>query len=53
MPVFTLADANGFYRGTAYLDKVVESLLEYLLDAENLRGTGRLFLPRESVAGRG
>ncbi len=52
LPVFTLGDANAIYRGTAYLDNVVESLLEYLLDADNIRGTGRLFLPREPVAGR-
>jgi hypothetical protein len=45
LPVFTFADADRIYQSTAYRDKVVESLLEYLLDADNLRGTGRLFLP--------
>ena len=29
----------------AYLEEVVESLLDYLLYAENCRGTGRLYLP--------
>jgi hypothetical protein len=45
LPVFTFADADRIYQSAAYLDEVVESLLEYLLDEANLRGTGRLFLP--------
>jgi hypothetical protein len=45
LPVFTFADADRIYRSAAYLDEVVESLLEYLLDEANFRGTGRLFLP--------
>jgi hypothetical protein len=45
LPVFTLADANGIYHSNAYLDDVVESLLEYLLDEDNVRGAGRLYLP--------
>ena len=45
LPVFTLPDADGIYRSASYLDQVVESLLGYLLDEENCRGAGRLFLP--------
>jgi hypothetical protein len=45
VPVFTLADPDRVYQSAAYLDEVVETLLEYLLDAANYRGTGRLFLP--------
>jgi Domain of unknown function (DUF5615) len=45
-PVFTLADSNRLWESTEYLDKVIESMLEYLLDEPNCRGTGRLFLPR-------
>jgi len=45
LPVFTLADAERLYRNTAYLDKVIEKLLDYLLNLDNLRGTGRLYLP--------
>ena len=45
LPVFTFADANQIFRSTSYLDEVVEALLEYLLDAENIRGAGRLYLP--------
>lgn len=45
LPVFTFADAERIYESSAYLDKVVESLLEYLMSEENLRGLGRIFLP--------
>ncbi len=45
LPVFTLADGDRLYQSAAYLDEVVESLLEYLLDAPNCRGAGRLYLP--------
>jgi hypothetical protein len=45
LPVFTLADADRIYQSAAYLDKVVETLLEYLLDEAAYRGTGRLYLP--------
>jgi hypothetical protein len=45
LPVFTLADADRIFQSAAYLDEVVESLLEYLLDESNYQGTGRLFLP--------
>jgi len=45
LPVFTFADADRIHKSAAYLDEVVESLLEYLLDEANYRGTGRLFLP--------
>jgi hypothetical protein len=45
LPVFTFADANRIYQSAAYLDQVVESLLDYLLDEANYRGSGRLYLP--------
>jgi hypothetical protein len=45
LPVFTFADADRIYQSAAYLDEVVESLLEYLLDEANYRGAGRLYLP--------
>jgi hypothetical protein len=45
LPVFTFADADRMYQSAAYLDEVVERLLEYLLDEANCRGTGRLYLP--------
>src|SRR6266404_533354 len=45
LPVLTLADAQRLYASSAYLDKVVERLLDYLLNQEHYRGAGRLFLP--------
>jgi hypothetical protein len=45
LPVFTLALADRVYTDSVFLDRVVEKLLEYVLDADNLRGTGRLYLP--------
>jgi hypothetical protein len=45
LPVFTFADADRIYRSTPYLDEVVETLLDYLLRIDDMRGTGRLFLP--------
>ena len=45
LPVFTFADPDKVLRSAAYLEAVVEKLLDYLLDAANYRGAGRLFLP--------
>jgi len=45
LPVFTLADTQRILSSGAYADRVAERLLEYLLDIDNYRGTGRLYLP--------
>jgi hypothetical protein len=45
LPVLTLADAERIYHSSAYLDRVVERLLDYLLNREHYRGAARLFLP--------
>ncbi len=45
LPVFTFADADRIYQSAGYLDEVVETLLEYLLEEATYRGAGRLFLP--------
>lgn len=45
LPVLTISDRGRFANDREYADSVVESLLDKLIDAENLRGTGRLFLP--------
>lgn len=45
LPVFTLSDADQVFRSKDYAERVVESLFDYLLRAESLRGAGRLFLP--------
>ena len=45
LPVFTIADADEILRNRAYADRVVESMLQAILDIDNLRGTGRVWLP--------
>jgi hypothetical protein len=45
LPVFTIADVQRLRYGREYADLVIESLLIYLLQADNIRGTGRLYLP--------
>lgn len=45
LPVFTFADADRVYQSVSYLDEVVASLVDYLLEEGNCRGAGRLFLP--------
>jgi hypothetical protein len=45
LPVFTLANPKRLSRSPAHAHKVVERLLEYLLDIENYLGSGRLYLP--------
>ncbi|MCI0464441.1 MAG: hypothetical protein L0Z62_46505 [Gemmataceae bacterium] len=45
LPVFTIADPDRVLESALYADRVVESLLQYLLDIDNIRGTGRLYLP--------
>jgi len=44
-PLFTLADAESVRHSRAFAERVVERLLEYLLEIESFRGTGRLYLP--------
>jgi len=45
LPVFTISDLNRFRSDREYAEAVIAKLLEYLIDPENLRGTGRLYLP--------
>lgn len=45
LPVFTLANADRIDRDRAYAERIVERLLEYLIDLDNYRGTGRIYLP--------
>ena len=45
LPVFTIGDADSLLFGPDYSDRVIESLLQYLLQTDNIRGTGRLYLP--------
>jgi hypothetical protein len=45
LPVFTIADLRKFRKSRTYAELVLERLYERLLDIDNLRGTGRLYLP--------
>lgn len=45
LPLFTISDIQTFRTNRSYAERVVESLYEYIIDIEDLRGTGRLYLP--------
>lgn len=45
LPVFTIAGPEKILYSRAYAERVVERILDYLIDIENYRGTGRLYLP--------
>jgi hypothetical protein len=45
LPVLTVGEPQRILSGRTYAESVVERLVEYLIDVENLRGTGRLYLP--------
>jgi hypothetical protein len=45
LPVFTISDIQTFRTNRAYAERVVESLYDYIIDIEDLRGTGRIYLP--------
>ena len=45
LPVFTLADMAEFRRNNFYVERTVEALYDYLLRLDEIRGSGRLYLP--------
>jgi hypothetical protein len=45
LPVLTLADAERIRYERTYAERVVERLIDYLLDIDKYRGAGRLYLP--------
>lgn len=45
LPVFTIADVQRLRHHRDFAEQVIESLFQYLLQEENIRGTGRLHLP--------
>lgn len=45
LPVFTIADVDKLRMSRDYAERVVIRLYEYLLDIDDMRGAGRLFLP--------
>src|SRR5437016_123957 len=45
LPVFTIGDLDKFRLNPAYARQVLERFYEYLLRIDEVRGTGRLYLP--------
>ncbi len=45
LPVLTIANAQQVLQNRDYAERVTVRLLDYLLNIDNLRGTGRLYLP--------
>jgi hypothetical protein len=45
LPVFTIADPGSVLASRDYAARVAIQVLEYLLDLDNFRGVGRLFVP--------
>jgi hypothetical protein len=45
LPVFTIGDVDRTMSDRNYSDEVIWALFEYLLQADNILGTGRLYLP--------
>ena len=45
LSVFTIADLTEFRTNSSYVERVVEALYDYLLRVDDVRGTGRLYLP--------
>jgi hypothetical protein len=45
LPVLTVADPDQILHSKHYAERVAAQLLDYLLNIEQLRGTGRLYLP--------
>ena len=45
LPVITIANANRVLHDRVYAEKVAESLLDYLLRIDEVRGAGRLYIP--------
>jgi len=45
LPVITIGDPDRLLRDRHYAQRAAAQLLEYLLDLDNLRGAGRLYIP--------
>ena len=45
LPVFTIGDLDKFQESREYAERVLIKLYDYLTRIDELRGTGRLFLP--------
>ena len=45
LPVLTFANPESMRRSRAYVERVADKLMDYVLYIDNYRGTGRLYLP--------
>jgi hypothetical protein len=45
LPVFTIADMSEFRTDNSYVELEIESLFDYLVRIDDVRGTGRRYLP--------
>jgi hypothetical protein len=45
LPIFTVADADRLMHSRYYAQRVVAQMLDYLMNIDAFRGTGRLYLP--------
>ncbi len=45
LPAFTISDIRTFRTNREYAKRVVEKLYDYLIRIDELRGTGRLYVP--------
>ena len=45
LPVITIGDADRVLRDRLYAEKVAERLLDYLMRIDEVRGTGRIYVP--------
>ncbi len=45
LPVLTLANPDRILHDRDYVERVVQRLLEFLIDIDSYRGAGRLYLP--------
>ena len=45
LPVFTLANVDRIRLSSAYAEEVAERIIDQLMNLENIRGAGRIWLP--------
>lgn len=45
LPVFTIGSPREFSRSRSYAERTAEKLLDYLMELDKFRGTGRLYIP--------
>lgn len=45
LPIFTVSDATKIITSKTYAENTAAKMLEFLMEIENYRGTGRLYLP--------